>query len=178
PARRPPAGRCRGPGRCATPHAPGPRSARGSPACGGTGWRWWAAPPAGRRHCRRARPRWYRGGSRRRNLTALGGGSKLAAPQAEQLFQLRIQMAEPLQVAGGESGVGLRRELLRPSPPRGERRVGGHARLATRGEQAAECGGHAPALATVLSPGEKHRVDAGWRTPAGRLTEQRLLEEA
>src|SRR5712691_10596998 len=184
PARLPPAGRCRGPARCATPHVPGPRSARGSPAYGGTGWRWWAAPPAGRRRCHPARRRWYReggsggaGGYRRRNLAALGGGSKLGAPQAEQRLQLVVQAAELLHVTGGEGSVGLGRELLRPSPPRGERRVGGRGCVATRGEQAAECGGYAPALATVLSPREKHRVDAGGRTPGGRLAEQRLLEE-
>src|SRR5437773_10850071 len=110
-------------------------------------------------------------------LAALGGGSKLAAPQAEQLLQLAIQTAEGLQVAGGEGRVGLRGELLRPSPPRRERRVGGRARLATRGEEAPECGRHAPALAPVLPPGKKHRVDAGGRTSGGRLAEQRLLEE-
>src|SRR5207245_5422592 len=178
PARLPPAGRCRGPARCAIPDAPAPRSAPGSPACGGTDWRWWAAPLAGPRRYRRARRRWYREErSRRRNLAALGGGSKLAVPQAEQLFQLAIQAAEALQVAGGEGRVGLCGELLRPSPPRRERRVGGRARLATRGKQAPECGRRAPALAPVLPPGKKHRVDAGGWTSGGRLAEQRLLEE-
>src|SRR5207249_2255819 len=71
---------------------------------------------------------------------------------------------EALQVAGGEGRVGLRGELLRPSPPCRERRIGGRTRLATRGEQAPERGRHAPALAPVLPPGEKHRVDAGGRT--------------
>src|SRR2546430_530955 len=129
PARLPPAGRCRGPARCAIPDAPAPRSAPGSPACGGTDWRWWAAPPAGPRRYRRARRRWYREArSRRRNLAALGGGSKLAAPQAEQLLQLAIQAAEALQVAGGEGRVGLRGELLRPSPPCRQRPIGGRPR--------------------------------------------------
>src|SRR5438045_7467456 len=56
--------------------------------------------------------------------------------------------------------------MLRP-PPRStlfpyttlfrsrERRVGGRARLATRGKQAPECGRRAPALAPVLPPGKK-----------------------
>src|SRR2546422_4770119 len=35
----------------------------------------------------------------------------------------------------------------------------------------------ASALAPVLPPGKKHRVDAGGRTSGGRLAEQRLLEE-
>src|SRR5207245_8615158 len=168
PARLPPAGRCRGPARCAIPDAPGPRSARGSPACGGTGWRWWAAPPAGPRRYRRARRRWYREErSRRRNLAALGGGSKLAAPQAEQLLQLAIQAAEALQVAGGEGRVGLCGELLRPSPPRRERRIGGPPRPAPPGGPAPERGRHAPAPAPVPPPGEKHRRDARGRPPAG-----------
>src|SRR5690348_5274896 len=110
-------------------------------------------------------------------LAALGGGSKLAVPQAEQLLQLGIQLAEPLQVAGGEGRVGSSREPLGLPPPRGERRVGGRRRVASRGEQAAERGGHAPPLPAVLSPREKYRVDAGRRTTGGRLAEQRLLEE-
>src|SRR5216117_2354657 len=57
-------------------------------------------------------------------LAALGGGSKLAAPQAEQVLQLAVQAAEPLQIAGGEGRVGLRRELLCQSPPRGQGSVG------------------------------------------------------
>src|SRR6266576_31206 len=108
-------------------------------------------------------------------LAALGGGSKLAAPQAEQVLQLGIQLAEPLQIAGGEGRVGLRRELLRPSPPRGERRGAGRPRVAGRGEQAPECGGDAPALAAVASPREKHGVDAGGRAPGRGLSEKRLL---
>src|SRR5438445_13286349 len=112
--------------------------------------------PAGPRRYRRARRRWYREArSRRRNLAALGGGSKLAAPQAEQLLQLAIQAAEALQVAGGEGRVGLRGELLRPSPPCRERRIGGRPRPATRGEQAPGRGRHAPARAPVRPPGAK-----------------------
>src|SRR3989442_15174037 len=85
---------------CAIPDAPGPRSAPGSPACGGNDWRWWAAPPAGPRRYRRARRRWYREErSRRRKLTALGGGGKLVAPPAEQLLQLAQQTAQSLQGA-------------------------------------------------------------------------------
>src|SRR2546425_1229479 len=141
-------------------------------------WRNWfeivGRSPAGRRRCRRARPQWYPR-SRRRNLAALGGGSKLAAPQAEQVLQLGIQLAEPLQIAGGEGRVGLRRELLRPSPPRGERRVAGRSRVAGRGEEAPECGGYAPALAAVASPREKHGVDAGGRAPGRGLGEKCLL---
>src|SRR5204862_327215 len=66
-------------------------------------------------------------------LAALGGGGKLAAPQAEQVLQLAVQAAEPLQIAGGEGRVGLRRELLCQSPPRGQGGVGRRACLATRG---------------------------------------------
>src|SRR6266702_4672860 len=83
---------------------------------GGAGGAFTAAQPSAVPTGCEGRPDPCSGSSVGTALAALGGRSKLPAPQ--ELPQLAVQLAEPLQVPGGESRVGFRRELLCLSPPR------------------------------------------------------------
>src|SRR5207248_10949486 len=88
----------------------------------------------------------------RDNLAAVRGRSKLPTPDAKQLLQPAVDAAERLEVARGQSRVGLRGKAARLLPPRRERRIRGCGRAGVERQQRPQGGGPAPPLAAPLAP--------------------------